>query len=362
MKEITTLKGIAKALNISIGTVARAIHGKHDINPETKKMVLDKIAELNYRPNKFARSLSVKNKKKIAVIMPCNSYFWDKVKAGIEFAQHETSYYGIHVKFICFERMDAIIISNCIKELRKEKYDGIILVPAGLQNMDNLNELLGDDLSLCLLNDDMPGVRRQFYVGPDNLLIGNLAGELIGKFLRRKGKCLVISGADFKSKKMAEECMQRIKGFEKAVGSEFPEVESDIFTYGMYVDDAYKTTLDRIKKDDEIVSIYSVDGYLYEVAMAVKESGRKDIILIGHEISDDVNMLLSENYITAAICQNPFLQGYFALTYMVEYLVDRKTPPYDKMFINFNIFTKYNTYGNKNYSSDIGVWNKWMVQ
>jgi methylphosphotriester-DNA--protein-cysteine methyltransferase len=67
-------------------------------------MVLDKIEELNYRPNKFARSLSVKNKKKIAVIMPSSSYFWNKVKAGIEFAGHGTSYYGIHIKFICFER------------------------------------------------------------------------------------------------------------------------------------------------------------------------------------------------------------------------------------------------------------------
>lgn len=354
MKERTTLKDIAKELNISIGTVERAIHGKRDINPETKKLVLDKIMELNYRPNKFARSLSVKSKKKIAVIMPNNSHFWNKVKAGIEYAEQETSYYGIYIKFICLERMDASIILNRIKELREEKYDGIILVPAGLQDVaDNLNDLIGDNLSLCLLNDDIPGVRRQFYVGPDNMLIGNLAGELIGKFSKEKGKCLLVSSVNFKSKKMTEECWQRVIGFQKTLEIEFPQIESDICTYEMYVDDAYKATLDRIKRDEQIASIYSVDGYLYEVARAVKKSDIRDIVLVGHEISEDVNKLLSENYVTAAICQNPFLQGYFALTYMVDYLIDRKLPAYDKMFINFNILTKYNTYGNKNYSSDI---------
>lgn len=51
------IRRLAQHLNISIGTVSRALNGRPDVNEETRKRVLDAAAELGYVPNQSGRSL-----------------------------------------------------------------------------------------------------------------------------------------------------------------------------------------------------------------------------------------------------------------------------------------------------------------
>jgi len=44
-------------LNISIGTVSKALNGRHDVNEKTRKRVLAAAAKLGYAPNQSGRSL-----------------------------------------------------------------------------------------------------------------------------------------------------------------------------------------------------------------------------------------------------------------------------------------------------------------
>ncbi|MDR3494965.1 MAG: substrate-binding domain-containing protein [Ancalomicrobiaceae bacterium] len=48
---------LAKHLNISIGTVSRALNGRSDVSAETRKRVLDAARKLGYSPNQSGRSL-----------------------------------------------------------------------------------------------------------------------------------------------------------------------------------------------------------------------------------------------------------------------------------------------------------------
>lgn len=345
MEEQVTLKDIAKALGISLGTVERAIHGKSDINPETKKRVLEKIHELNYHPNKHARSLSLKNKKKIAVIMPYTSRFWYGVKAGLDNAAQEMSYYGMHVKFIGLDRMNRHLLASHINTIKEENYDGLILVPTGLEDEGEfLKQVISKDICLVLLNDDMPQLSRHFYIGPNNELVGKLAGELVGKFTQGQGKCLILSCNNAKTGQMLVECQRRIAGFQQVIREEYPQLQTHIETYAMYMEDAYSTLLHALQQNQDITCIYGAEGLLDEAAMALKDSGKKGIPLVGHEMSEEVDRHLKDGSVSAAICQNPFSQGYNALKYMVEYLVEGKKPLNDNLYIDFNIYTKYNTY------------------
>jgi len=51
------IKQLAEQLNISIGTVSRALNGRPDVNEETRKRVLEAAAEFGYVPNQSGRSL-----------------------------------------------------------------------------------------------------------------------------------------------------------------------------------------------------------------------------------------------------------------------------------------------------------------
>ncbi|MDD6439567.1 MAG: LacI family DNA-binding transcriptional regulator, partial [Lachnospiraceae bacterium] len=53
--EQITIKEIAKICGVGVSTVSRAINNHPDINPETKKKILDTIAEYQYIPNNSAR-------------------------------------------------------------------------------------------------------------------------------------------------------------------------------------------------------------------------------------------------------------------------------------------------------------------
>jgi DNA-binding LacI/PurR family transcriptional regulator len=51
------IKSLAEHLNVSIGTVSRALNGRPDVNEETRKRVLEAAEALGYVPNQSGRSL-----------------------------------------------------------------------------------------------------------------------------------------------------------------------------------------------------------------------------------------------------------------------------------------------------------------
>ena len=54
---MTGIRRLAEALNVSIGTVSRALNGKPDVSEETRKRVMEAAAAMGYVPNQAGRSL-----------------------------------------------------------------------------------------------------------------------------------------------------------------------------------------------------------------------------------------------------------------------------------------------------------------
>src|SRR5437016_14431750 len=83
-KPSTTLRGIAKALGVSIGSVHRALHDNPGVSPMTKTRVQQMARTLGYRPNLAARYLSSKKTLRVSVnTLKGTTSFWDEVRAGI---------------------------------------------------------------------------------------------------------------------------------------------------------------------------------------------------------------------------------------------------------------------------------------
>jgi LacI family transcriptional regulator len=64
------LKDIASDLNLSKMTISRVLRGQTDVSAATKERVLQRMKELNYRPNIAARSLRSGNTFSIGLIIP----------------------------------------------------------------------------------------------------------------------------------------------------------------------------------------------------------------------------------------------------------------------------------------------------
>lgn len=65
-----SIRDLARHLNVSIGTVSRALNGKADVSDETRQRVLAAAHELGYSPNQSGRSLRQGVTGMIALVLP----------------------------------------------------------------------------------------------------------------------------------------------------------------------------------------------------------------------------------------------------------------------------------------------------
>lgn len=80
-----TIKDIAKALNVSISTVSRALKDNPDISQETRKNIQQYAKEHHYKPNALALNLRTSRSNTIGVIVPqLVHHFFSCVLSGIE--------------------------------------------------------------------------------------------------------------------------------------------------------------------------------------------------------------------------------------------------------------------------------------
>lgn len=123
---MTTIKDIAKYLNISTSTVSRAINGHPEISDKTKKRVLRAVEDLGYIPNRYAQQLVGYGVLTIGFTIPdINDSFFAKCAVGAEeiICQrgHDIAYHSIQRST---DRLCEFLIRA--KEFR---YNSVIITP-----------------------------------------------------------------------------------------------------------------------------------------------------------------------------------------------------------------------------------------
>ena len=118
------IKQLAQQLNLSISTVSRALNDGYDINPQTKKKVLELAKKLNYQPNPYASSLRRHRSKTIAVIVPeiANNFFSLAIN-GIQSAAREKGY---HVLIYVTNENDKVE-SDSLQHVQSGRVDGLLI-------------------------------------------------------------------------------------------------------------------------------------------------------------------------------------------------------------------------------------------
>jgi LacI family transcriptional regulator len=133
------IKRLAEELNLSIATVSRALRDSHEVNPETKKRVLQLAAKLNYQPNPFASSLRAQKSKTIGVIIPevDNNFFSLAIK-GIEDVAQEKGYHVL----VYLTHENVIKEVEITRLLQGGRVDGILMsVSSETAHIEHLLEL-----------------------------------------------------------------------------------------------------------------------------------------------------------------------------------------------------------------------------
>src|SRR6266851_7764171 len=72
----TTINDIAKRASLSKASVSRALNGKQDVDPETRKRVLKLAAQMGYVPSASARALSNGRSNCLGLLVPTLTWPW----------------------------------------------------------------------------------------------------------------------------------------------------------------------------------------------------------------------------------------------------------------------------------------------
>src|SRR5258708_5304292 len=71
-----TINDIAKRASLSKASVSRALNGKQDVDPETRKRVLKLAAQMGYVPSASARALSNGRSNYLGLLVPTLTWPW----------------------------------------------------------------------------------------------------------------------------------------------------------------------------------------------------------------------------------------------------------------------------------------------
>jgi DNA-binding LacI/PurR family transcriptional regulator len=150
MENNVTIKDIAKALNISKSTVSRVLQNAFDVNPETRKRVLDKMREMRYRPNMIARNLKKKNTNTIGVNIPAFDIpFYAAAISGI---QNEAARQGFNI-ITCQSNEDFDTELKNIETMLASQVDGLLIsISRTTKNVKHLLELQRNNVPVVLFN------------------------------------------------------------------------------------------------------------------------------------------------------------------------------------------------------------------
>jgi LacI family transcriptional regulator len=148
--EAVTIKDIARALNLSTSTVSRALRGSYEINPETKRLVMEYAERMNYRPNPIALSLKENRSRVIGVIVPqiANDFFSQAIN-GIEAIAYNRGYHVIIAQsHESFER-EVVTVQQSVAR----KVDGLLIsLSSETNDVSHLQELRQKNFPIVLFD------------------------------------------------------------------------------------------------------------------------------------------------------------------------------------------------------------------
>ncbi|WP_436757776.1 LacI family DNA-binding transcriptional regulator [Streptosporangium sp. V21-05] len=147
-----TIRDVAQASGVHVSTVSRTFSAPHLVNAETRTRVLAAAEQLDYRPNRAARSLKTGRTNNIGLIVAdlANPFFPPLIKAAQAAARRQ----DYHL-FVADTGEDPVEEENLVLAFSKQ-VDGIVLCSPRLSN--KALEKLSEQVSFVLVNRRIRGL------------------------------------------------------------------------------------------------------------------------------------------------------------------------------------------------------------
>ncbi|MFZ2781886.1 MAG: LacI family DNA-binding transcriptional regulator [Rectinemataceae bacterium] len=313
-----TLREIAEAAQVSIGTVDRVLHDRGRVSPETKAKIEALIDRYGYKPNPIARHLKLNRKYSFAALMPRageDSGYWKIADAGVEKAAKELAAFGVSVRKIEYNRYDPVSFFENTRRMADMGFDGLLMTPLLPEAGASLLKALPEGFPVVFFDAQLPGYSPLSRIGQDAFRSGVLAGRLLDAFSAKKGPYFVVSshGEDFHIRK-------RIEGFLSYFGSPAltpepsPAPSREIRTFeniDLEHREKRETFLRKMLEGTQNPGgIFVTNVSVHGVASYVNGKNTDHIAVVGYDLVPENECRLRSGMIDCILSQRPEYQTY----------------------------------------------------
>ncbi len=311
---VTTIKEIARRLNISISTVSRALHNHESIGLRTKTRVQQLAAELNYEPNQKAIFFQQKKTFTIGVILPeLSEAFFASAISGIEDMANTQKYTVLMGQSHDDEEREKRIVTT----MKDHRVDGLIVSLAkNSEHYDHFKAMAKYDIPVVFF-DRIPADNDDIHYVACNMESGTV--QAVNFLLKKKYRTICLINGP--GKLFASQ--QREKGYIKAMTSKRLKydpslvVSTDLSQKGTYA--AMEQLLGAKRKPDAIMAFN--DYVLLDAVQYAKKKGleiNKDITFVSY--SNLPFGIHSAYPPLASLEQYPYQQGQKATELLLQLL------------------------------------------
>ena len=283
------IKVLAKELNLSIGTVSKALRNSHEISVQTKEKVLALAKQLNYIPNPYASSLRRKKSNTIGVVIPevADSFFSQAIRGIESVAQKKRYHVLIYLTYESFSKEEAIL-----KDFNSGRVDGVLLsVATETSNSDHINDLRDKNIPIVFFDRVLDDIATYKVSTNDFESCRKATTYLIEKGCHRLAYLSI-------SKKLSIN-KKRMEGFQKAIEQNQDKIKSSVIVECCNDNNENYETVKKIMQeknhpDGMIASVEKLTSPIYLVC--------KDLNI---EIPQKIKVISFSNLETALILNPP---------------------------------------------------------
>lgn len=149
-----SISDVARRANVSISTVSRVLNRREIVNIETRERVEQAIRELGYRPNRFARGLTLGRSELVGLFLPdLHGEFYSEIIRGADQQARRMGY-----QLVVSSIRDADSRTSVVDAIQERAFlDGVALMIS--EPDDTLRALLDTTTTpIVVLDNDLPGV------------------------------------------------------------------------------------------------------------------------------------------------------------------------------------------------------------
>jgi LacI family transcriptional regulator len=318
------IKEIARALDVSIGTVDRALHARPGVSRITRDRVLKMAQKLNYRPNVAARSLKLNHRLRVGVFLPEQiALFYDLVREGIRAACSTQSGIGVDLVFHSFPRLGEGE-SNAIEQADWQQFDGIIIAPGNSAELWPIfRKLEGQHKPVIFVTTDAARLPHLASITTDETASGGIAADLLGRMIFAPAKVATITG-DLRIQGHAE----KLRGFAASLATLSPHLSLlPAIEAHESPTDAHNAAVDLFKTHPDLGALYISTANSLPVLQAMEERGYLGkVLVITTDLFPDLVPFIEKGNVLASLYQRPFAQGKTAFEMLIRFLTTHVPP------------------------------------